>query len=90
MDREPKIKNCEDPRTKDKYVGEYKFNNVEFAYPTRPDSKILKQINFKIESNVKNAIVGESGGGKSTIMQMLLRFYDPDEGSILLDNEPLK
>lgn len=71
-------------------TGTLEFRNVGFSYPTRPDIEVLKDISFKIRSGEKVALVGSSGAGKSTIMQLLLRFYDYQNGNILLDNEPIE
>ena len=65
--------------------GEIRFENVTFAYPTHPDQPVLKNVSFSISPGEKFAIVGPSGSGKSTIIQLLERFYDPQEGRILLD-----
>lgn len=58
------------------------FRDVFFSYPSRPDVPVLQGISFEIPPNKHTAIVGTSGGGKSTIVAMLERFYDPKEGSI--------
>ena len=62
--------------------GTITFNDLRFSYPTRKDVEVLKGINFTIDAGEKIALVGHSGAGKSTITQMLLRFYRPDSGSI--------
>ncbi len=66
------------------------FENVSFAYPSKPDSFVLKDLNLKIESGEKLAIVGLNGAGKSTFIKLLCRFYDPVEGRILIDGVDLK
>ena len=66
-----------------------KFNNVGFKYDTT-DMKAIKQINFDIKGNSMAAFVGHSGAGKSTIINLLPRFYDPQEGSIEIDNQNIK
>ena len=66
-----------------------KFNNVGFKYDTT-DTKAIKQINFDIKGNSMAAFVGHSGAGKSTIINLLPRFYDPQEGSIEIDNQNIK
>ncbi|KAK8865208.1 hypothetical protein M9Y10_010745 [Tritrichomonas musculus] len=71
------------------FVGKVEFKNVWFKYPTR-DSWILKNVSFETEPSQISAIVGHSGSGKSTIVQLLLRFYDIDQGEILLDNINIK
>ena len=75
---------------KDKIEGYLKFERVTFAYPTRKELKVLKNISFDIEPKQISVLVGESGCGKSTIVQLALRFYDPDWGRILLDGTDIK
>ena len=70
--------------------GKIEFKNVSFAYPTRKDQKILKNISFVIQPGQAAALVGYSGCGKSTIVQLLERYYDPDEGEILVDDVNIK
>jgi len=65
--------------------GEVEFSNVSFAYPTRQDTPTLRQLSFRVAPGETVAIVGPSGAGKSTIFSLLLRFYDPTSGSILVD-----
>lgn len=69
--------------------GDIEFVNVSFKYPTR-EKQIFKNLNFKISAGKKIAFVGASGCGKSTIIGLLLRFYDIDEGAILLDGINIK
>jgi ABC transporter fused permease/ATP-binding protein len=66
--------------------GKITFNDLRFSYPTRKDLEVLKGINFTIDAGEKIALVGHSGAGKSTITQMLLRFYSPDSGTIAIGN----
>ncbi|KAI1391310.1 uncharacterized protein F4822DRAFT_396312 [Hypoxylon trugodes] len=65
--------------------GPIKFENVSFAYPTRPAVTIFNSLNFEIPSGTNVCIVGPSGGGKSTVSSLLLRFYDPTSGSISIN-----
>ena len=65
--------------------GAVTLDNVSFRYPTRPDVEALGGINLSIRPGEVVALVGRSGAGKSTILNLLLRFYDPDEGRILVD-----
>lgn len=70
--------------------GKISFHDVTFFYPSRPDKPALDKFNLEIIPNKITAIVGESGAGKSTIVQLLLRFHDVQAGKILFDNTPLK
>jgi ABC-type multidrug transport system fused ATPase/permease subunit len=72
-----------------KINGSIAFENVFFHYPTRPDVKVLNGINFSAQAGETIALVGQSGAGKSTIANLLLRFYEPSSGSILIDNKPV-
>ena len=65
--------------------GEIAFEGVRFAYPARPGAPALDGVDLRIAPGETVALVGPSGAGKTTIIQLLLRFYDPDEGRILLD-----
>jgi ABC-type multidrug transport system fused ATPase/permease subunit len=62
----------------DDVKGEIEFRNVWFRYPTRKDDFVLKGMNIKINPNESVALVGESGCGKSTFVNLLMRFYDVD------------
>ncbi|KAG5437864.1 hypothetical protein PCANB_000579 [Pneumocystis canis] len=66
--------------------GPIKFEDVCFAYPTRPDTPIFFKLSFTIEQGTNVAICGPSGGGKSTIVSLLLRFYDIDSGKITIND----
>lgn len=70
--------------------GQIKFKNVRFSYPSRPNIVVLKDLNLYVPENATLAIVGSSGGGKSTIINLLERFYDPCEGEIFLDDHPIQ
>ncbi|NXN00221.1 MDR1 protein, partial [Sylvia borin] len=74
----------------DKLVGEIEFRNIHFNYPSRPDVKILKGLNLKVQTGKTIALVGASGCGKSTTIQLLQRFYDPDQGEITLDGRDIR
>ncbi|KAL8945595.1 MAG: hypothetical protein Q9222_007883, partial [Ikaeria aurantiellina] len=65
--------------------GPIRFENVSFSYPTRPAVSIFNELNFEIPQGTNIAIVGPSGGGKSTIAALMLRFYSPTQGSIKID-----
>ncbi len=66
------------------------FKNVSFFYPSRPNIEVLKDISFVIESGKFNAIVGKSGSGKSTIMQLLMKFYQYTSGQIIVNSQDIK
>ncbi|PSJ62436.1 ABC transporter transmembrane domain-containing protein [Pseudaminobacter soli (ex Li et al. 2025)] len=68
-----------------KSEGRVEFRDVSFAYPARPDRPTLHNISFAIEPGETVAIVGPSGAGKSTVFSLILRFYDPESGSVLVD-----
>ena len=65
--------------------GEIRFDKVSFSYPTRPDAAALVDVSFEVRPGETVAIVGPSGAGKSTIFNLLLRFYDPQSGAVMLD-----
>lgn len=67
--------------------GDIKYNNVGFSYPTRTDVTVLKNLSLQIEAGKKIALVGHSGAGKSTIAQLLMKFYTPQEGHIAIDGK---
>lgn len=71
-------------------TGDIRFDNVGFSYPTRPDIEVLKDISLHIERNTKVALVGHSGAGKSTITQLILRFYQIQQGEISIDGKPIQ
>ena len=70
--------------------GAVSFEQVDFAYPTRPDTLALKGFTLSVRPGEKLALVGPSGAGKTTIFQLLLRYYDPQAGEILFDGVPTR
>jgi ATP-binding cassette subfamily B protein len=70
--------------------GEVRFDHVTFRYPTRPDTPALDDFTLCVMPGERVALVGPSGAGKTTAFQLLLRFYDPDAGSIALDGIELR
>ena len=90
IERVPKIDSMSDAGViPNKFEGKIEFHDVQFKYPTR-DNKILKGLNLHVNSNETTALVGQSGCGKSTTIQLLLRFYDVDNGKITLDGIDIK
>lgn len=67
--------------------GSFEIKNVDFAYPN--GMKALKNVSLKIENGKTTALVGLSGAGKSTVINLLCKFYEPDSGEILLDGNNL-
>lgn len=72
------------------FKGDITFNNVEFFYPSRPDIKILNGLTLSIETGQTVALVGESGCGKSTVVKLLQRFYDPSNGEVTVDGHDIR
>ncbi|MBD0402806.1 ABC transporter ATP-binding protein [Flammeovirga sp. EKP202] len=79
-----------DKETIPKLEGKISFKNVKFSYPTRKEIEVLKGVNLEIEKGEKVALVGKSGGGKSTIAHLLQRFYEIDSGDLLIDGKSSK
>ncbi|PZV86162.1 ABC transporter fused permease/ATP-binding protein [Algoriphagus aquaeductus] len=76
--------------TSTNFLGEIQFEKVRFRYPTRPEVEVLKEVSFHIKPGEKVALAGHSGAGKSTIIQLLSRFYEVDQGSIQVDGREVK
>ena len=74
----------------DEVKGKIEFKNVWFRYPTRKEDFVLKGLSITINPNEQVALVGESGCGKSTFVNLMMRFYDVDSGEILLDGKNIK
>lgn len=70
--------------------GHIKFDQVSFSYPSRPDIQVLNQLSLSVPADHVMAVVGGSGSGKSTLAALLLRLYDPDQGTITLDGQNIK
>uniref|UniRef100_A0A914P3D7 ATP-binding cassette sub-family B member 9 n=1 Tax=Panagrolaimus davidi TaxID=227884 RepID=A0A914P3D7_9BILA len=88
MEREPKIKN--DGEFVPHFVyGKINFNNISFSYPTRPQTTVLDNVSFEVQLGRTVALVGPSGAGKSSIISLLEHFYEPSNGQILLDDNPI-
>ncbi|MDB5550996.1 MAG: transporter [Rhizobium sp.] len=71
-------------------VGKVEFDHVRFAYPTRPGASALDGLNLTVNPGERVAIVGSSGAGKSTIFSLILRYYDPDSGRVLIDGDDIR
>ncbi len=70
--------------------GTVRFENVDFAYPGRPDTAVANGLTFSVKAGETVAIVGPSGAGKSTVFSLLMRFYDPQAGRVLVDGVDVK
>jgi ATP-binding cassette subfamily B protein len=89
LDREPVV-DAGGGETLTEVNGQVQFDGVGFAYPVRPEVEVLHDVNLRLEPGRVVALVGPSGGGKSTIAALLLRLYDPIEGAIRLDGHDLR
>ena len=86
LDQAPEIIDLQDTRaTVSRLKGDVAFKDITFSYPARKEISVLNGVSFHAKAGDSIAIVGPSGAGKSTITQLLLRFYEPDSGSILID-----
>lgn len=73
-----------------KFNGEIAFDNVSFSYPSRSDFPVLKELSFKIAAGEKVALIGQSGSGKSTIINLLMRFYPVSQGNVQVDSTSIQ
>ncbi|KAH3909890.1 hypothetical protein HBI56_130200 [Parastagonospora nodorum] len=90
VNRIPKIDHWStDGRKVETLEGKVELQDVRFTYPGRPDHRVLRGVSIRAEPGQFIALVGASGSGKSTVMQMLERFYDPTSGQVLVDEVPL-
>uniref|UniRef100_A0A8C0FPI3 ATP binding cassette subfamily B member 1 n=1 Tax=Bubo bubo TaxID=30461 RepID=A0A8C0FPI3_BUBBB len=91
IDNEPQIDSYSETGYKPDHIkGNLEFQNVYFNYPSRPDVEILKGLNLKVSCGQTVALVGGSGCGKSTTVQLIQRFYDPKEGTVTIDGQDIK
>ena len=88
LDINPDIENIESAEKMPEIKGNVEFKNVAFSY--NKNSEVLKNVNFKVSSGEKIALVGSTGAGKSTIVSLLSRFYDVTSGEILVDGKNIK
>ena len=86
----PGERNIDSPKPISKrFLGKIDFNQVFFAYPSRPEKIVLKGIDISVSSGERIALVGMSGAGKSTLTQLLMQFYKADKGEIFIDDLPI-
>ncbi|KAG5210223.1 hypothetical protein JEQ12_015417 [Ovis aries] len=91
IDNDPKIDSFSERGHKpDNIKGNLEFKDVHFSYPAQPDVQILKGLNLRVESGQTVALVGNSGCGKSTVVQLVQRLYDPDVGRITIDGQDIR
>ncbi|KAK7832900.1 abc transporter b family member 20 [Quercus suber] len=91
IDRVPKIEPDDNMALKPPNVyGSIELKNIDFCYPTRPEMLVLSNFSLKVNGGQTVAVVGVSGSGKSTIISLIQRFYDPVAGQVLLDGRDLK
>jgi ATP-binding cassette subfamily B (MDR/TAP) protein 1 len=74
----------------DNVAGEVEFRNVEFCYPSRPKSPVFVNFSLRVPAGSTVALVGASGSGKSTVIALLERFYDPSSGEVTLDGVDIR
>lgn len=91
LDRGTKIEpDDEDAENADNTKGEIELKHIEFAYPSRPEVTIFKDLNLKIKACHSQALVGASGSGKSSVIALIERFYDPVAGKVTIDGKDIK
>jgi ATP-binding cassette subfamily B protein len=90
MNTEPDIKDAPDAADMDAVRGDVCYENVSFAYPDSPDIPILRDVSFTLPAGHSLAVVGPSGGGKTTLCQLLPRFYDVTGGRVLVDGRDVR
>ncbi|XP_060753541.1 antigen peptide transporter 2 [Tachysurus vachellii] len=88
LDRKPNMQEAGD-WVPENLEGRITFDNITLSYPSRPESKALKSVSIELSPGKMTALVGPSGGGKSSCVSLLQRFYEPQQGKVLLDNTPL-
>ena len=89
IDRTPLIQSKADAIVPESFAGVIEFKDVHFSYPKDREKPILQGLSLEIDRS-DTGLIGSSGCGKSTVLQLVMRFYDPDEGEVLLDGRNLK
>ncbi|KAJ6993333.1 ABC transporter B family member 1 [Populus alba x Populus x berolinensis] len=91
IDHKPAIdRNSESGLELESVTGLVALKNIDFAYPSRPDARILNNFSLNVPAGKTIALVGSSGSGKSTVVSLIERFYDPNSGQVLLDGHDIK
>lgn len=72
------------------FKGDIELQNVHFAYPDRPDAPVLQGLSLKLQAGKSLALVGHSGSGKTTVLSLLMKFFDPTSGSVLVGGQPIQ
>ncbi|KAK1266967.1 ABC transporter B family member 19 [Acorus gramineus] len=91
LDRSARI-DPDDPESEpvESLRGDIEFRHVDFAYPSRPDVQIFKEFNLRIKAGQSMALVGASGSGKSSVIALIERFYDPMAGKVMIDGKDIR
>ncbi len=91
LNTQPDIVNCANPVALPENIkGTVAFKDINFAYPSRPDLNVLENVSIDIQAGETIALVGPSGAGKSTLFQLLMRFYEPQSGTVNFDGIDIK
>lgn len=90
LETEHEVNQLDGPVEPAPLVGDIQYRDVRFSYTSRKDVEVLKGVDLEILQGQKIALVGQSGSGKSTIVQLLMKFYNIDSGEILLDGKPIQ
>lgn len=88
LDKQPDVQDRTHPAPLPRIAGELSFENVSFGY--EPDRPVLKNVTFKVRPGEKIAVVGSTGSGKTTLLGLAMRFFDPQQGRVLLDGRDIR